>query len=918
MKIIKLSVVLLMVVCTAFAQDWPAVNSEARPGSRWWWLGSAVDKANLTYNLEAYSSAGLGALEITPIYGVQGNDARDIGFLSAEWMEMLQHTKNEGERLGISIAINTGTGWPFGGPHVAVEDAASRAIFQEYVVDGSTQLKLDVQVLDSRQKNYAVLSRVMAYDSGGKKLNLTSQVRNGILSWNAPAGKWKIIVLYTGKTLQKVKRAAPGGEGYVVNHFDKAAMKRYFARFDKAFADAGMQYPKVFFNDSYEVYQADWTPDLLEEFYKRRGYRLEEYFPEFLDANRPEITTRIVSDYRETISDLLLDNFTDYWTSWAHSHGSKTRNQAHGSPANLIDTYAAVDIPECEGFGLSPFPIKGLRTDSLTKRNDSDLSMLKYASSAAHIAGKPFTASESFTWLTEHFRTSLAQCKPDMDLLFISGVNHMHFHGTPYSPKDAQWPGWLFYASINMSPTNTIWRDAPAFFSYITRAQSFLQMGRPDNDFLVYLPVFDLWSEQPGRLLMFDIHKMEERAPKFIETIHQIYNAGYDVDYISDAFVSTTSVKNNELVTSGGSAYKALIVPAVKRMPPAVLAQLVKLARQGATIVFMDQYPSDVPGFSRLSQRKVELQKSLAVLPAISDFNSVSESAFGKGRIITGSDYTKALQQTGVLPELMKLEQGLHCIRRINNSGHHYFIASFQDKNIDGWITLGVKGTSAMLFDPLNGEKGKAMTRIQNGQLQVRMQLPSGGSVIVQTFNYDIQAKPWKYLQPQSLSLSLNRGWKLHFTESVPAVAGTFAIDELKWWTSLDHPSARINRATGCYSITFDLPEIKADEWVLDLGDVRESARVRVNGQDAGVLWSVPFRLKIGSLLKKGSNTLEVEVTNLPANHIAHLDRQKFNWRIFKEINMVDLKYRPSDYSSWEVLPSGLNGSVELIPVNFE
>ena len=103
--------------------------------------------------------------------------------------------------------------------------------------------------------------------------------------------------------------------------------------------------------------------------------------------------------------------------------------------------------------------------------------------------------------------------------MFVSGVNHMFFHGTPYSPQDAAWPGWLFYASINMSPTNSIWRDAPAFFEYITRCQSFLQMGQPDNDFLVYLPIYDLWDELPGRLVSFDIHKMDRYAPKFIKTM---------------------------------------------------------------------------------------------------------------------------------------------------------------------------------------------------------------------------------------------------------------------------------------------------------------------------------------------------------------------------------------------------------------
>ena len=88
-----------------------------------------------------------------------------------------------------------------------------------------------------------------------------------------------------------------------------------------------------------------------------------------------------------------------------------------------------------------------------------------------------------------------------------------------------------------MSPTNSIWRDAPAFFTYIARCQSLLQQGRPDNDFLLYLPLYDMWQEQDGRLLMFDIHKMDRRAPRFIEAVNKIRAAGYDVDYISDRFV---------------------------------------------------------------------------------------------------------------------------------------------------------------------------------------------------------------------------------------------------------------------------------------------------------------------------------------------------------------------------------------------
>lgn len=906
----------------AQAQDWPEVRPEARPGSRWWWLGSAVDEKNLSYNLAEYGSAGLGSLEITPIYGVQGNDKNDIDFLSPKWMEMLRYTQAEGKKNGIDIDMNTGTGWPFGGPEVTIEEAASKALFETWQADGGKKVTLDIRISDpkeaKRQKGIARLNRLMAYDGKGTCLDLTSKVSDGKLVWDAPEGEWELVALFIGKTLQKVKRAAPGGEGYVMDHLNPQAVKDYFSKFDRAFEGSQASYPRSFFNDSYEVYGADWTPSLLEEFEKRRGYKLEEHFPEFLDTIRPETTRRIVSDYRETMGEMLIDNFTVPWTQWAHSHGSTTRNQAHGSPANLIDTYASVDIPEIEGFGLTDFHIKGLRKDSLTRPNFSDISMLKYASSAAHISGKPYVSSETFTWLTDHFRTSLSQCKPDMDLMFVSGVNHMFFHGTPYSPQEAAWPGWRFYASINMSPTNTIWRDAPAFFQYITRCQSFLQMGQPDNDFLVYLPIYDIWDELPGRMVMFDIHKMDQYAPKFIKTIQTIIAGGFDVDYISDAFIKTTRCENTELVTSGGTHYKALVVPAARLMPAATLKKLVSLARQGATVVFVDQYPEDVPGYSQLEKNRKAFASVLAELPEAASFKETQDYPIGKGRIIIGSDYHQVLEATGTPAEEMKTRYGLQFIRRANPTGHHYFISCLQSKDVDAWIPLNVGEPSAMLFNPMNGEKGLAQTRMKDGRLEIRLQLKSGESIIVQTFEKKPEGQTaWKYIEEQPLSLSLDHGWKLTFIESTPAIEGEFDIDTPTSWTELDHPDAKTNMGTGRYTLTIDRPALKADDWILDLGDVRESARVRINGNDAGTAWAVPFRLSIGKWLKPGKNTIEIEVTNLPCNRISEMDRQGVKWRIFKEINMVKLNYKKGEYSHLDPMPSGLNGNVRLIPVNY-
>lgn len=893
--------------------SWPTISPEMKPGTRWWWMGSAVDKANLQYNLEEYARAGIGSVEITPIYGVQKNGTNEIPFLSEKWMNMLSFTQATNNRVGIQTDMNTGTGWPFGGPEVTVEDAASKLVVREYVVKGG-EIFSETIVPKEKDQQKAKLLRVMAF-SKKKVLNLNKLVTaDQKISWKAPKGEWTIIAAFNGKTFQMVKRAAPGGEGYVMDHFSKKAVGNYFSRFEKAFAANNTAYPHNFFNDSYEVYGADWTEDFFEQFQQRRGYQLEEHLPAFLATERTDETARLVSDYRETMAELLLENFTQQWTNWAHAHGSKTRNQAHGSPGNLIDLYATVDVPECEGFGLSNFGIKGLRTDSLTRKNDSELSMLKYASSAAHIAGKPYTSSETFTWLTEHFRTSLSQCKPDLDLMFVAGVNHIFFHGTTYSPREAAWPGWKFYASIDMSPTNSIWSDAPAMMNYVTRCQSFLQMGKPDNDFLVYLPVYDVWHSQGGRFLQFGIHDMEKRMPEFIHVVHSIYKSGYDVDYTSDKFILSATCVNGKIVTEGGAGYKALILPAVKMMPVKVMKHIVELTAQGAKIVFIANYPNDVPGLAKLKCRQRDFNKSLKKLAMASDFSKTEIHAYKNGQVITGSDYKTTLEAVGVQPEEMITKFDLHAIRRANAEGYHYFISALKADDTNDWVTLSVAAKSVLIFDPMTGTIGKARTREQNGKTQVYLQLKSGESLILKTFSTEnVEADEWKYLKNNVENIAISNSWKLYFAQSEPQVKDTFVLNSLKSWTELPCEALKVNIGTGVYSTSFQLNQVLKDaEYILSLGDVRESAHVFVNGQDAGTVWAAPFECRIGNLLKVGENTLRVEVTNLPANRIADYDKRNVEWRIFNEINFVDRAYKKTGYGHWKPMESGLCSPVKI------
>ena len=861
----------LLLALPVMAQQWPTVTPEAKPGARWWWLGSAVDKENLQWNMQEYAKHGIGALEITPLYGVQGNDANNIPYLSDKWMEMLRFTQEQGKANGIEIDMATGTGWPFGGPWVPLEESACRAVFVEQSFIGEKVENMDLRPTEERDRKNAVFHKAMLFGHNGSVKDVTDCMKDGVLNWKVTKedskllggknGSKTVVVLYIKYGVMKVKRAAPGGEGLVIDHFDRKAVANYLKHIEDAFERTHTPYPHTFFNDSYEVADATWTPTLFEEFYKRRGYRLEDHLLAFTHGD-----VKLVSDYRETLSDLLLENFTQQWTAWAHSHGAITRNQAHGSPANLIDCYAAVDIPEIEGFGLSDFGIKGLRKDpGKTRKNDSDYSMFKYAPSAAHICGKPYTSSETFTWLTEHFRTSLSQLKPDIDLMFCAGVNHMFFHGTCYSPKDDPWPGWKFYASIDMSPTNSIWRDAPEFMKYVARCQSFLQWGQPDNDFLVYLPIRDMWKKNPEKLLMqFSIHAMGQLAPEFIKTILDIDKAGFDCDYISERLLMGCKFVNGGIETAAGTHYKALIIPGSGEMPEKVKTHIEAMKAQGAQII----YGTDV--------------------------NAMNAAA---------------------KPETMKTKYGLKAIRRKNPTGYHYFIANLTPNDVYEDIIPGVEFKDAMWFDPLTGQRYAAYI---DGR-EIDVQLRSGQSMILQTFNQKLpvaEALPvYCDTAAAEMNVELNGPWKLSFIEETPKVGQTFTLDNLQTWETLSDET-RVTMGTGVYETTVKLKKKNlkdATAWKIDLGDVRESARVYINGEYIGCAWSVPYVLDCKNTLKKGKNTIRIEVTNLPANRISELDRKGVKWRKMEEINMVDINYKKTLYDNWEPMPSGLNSKVRLI-----
>lgn len=893
------------------------INNTNQPWARWWWMGSAVDKPNLKKSLIDFHKAGIGGVEITPIYGVKGEENNFIDFLSPKWLEMLDYTIHVSDSLHMQVDMVLGTGWPYGGSQVTLPHAATKLIIQKIEVKKGQ--KIDQEITSPTQEKIpAQLLYIVASGADGSYIDLTKQIKTkkissttaienksksvetkeNHLNFKASKTDYTVYAIFSGKTGQQVKRSAPGGKGYTVDHYSKEALDEYVVPFNEAFKGREGKI-RAIFNDSFEVYGSDFTPAFFDEFQKRRGYDLKKYLAELTSTEDTEKGNRIKSDYRETISDLLLNQFDKPWTNWANSKKFKTKLQAHGSPGNLIDLYASADIPECETFGSMPYDIPGFRREKEDIREgDADPVMLKFSSSAAHISGKTLVSSETFTWLRDHFKTALSQCKPEAEDLLLNGVNHIFLHGSTYSPTQATWPGWKFYASVNFNSTNTIWEDASGLFSYIANCQSLLQQGQPDNEILLYWPIYDQWNSfAKGEMFMqFKIHSLNEwlYGTSFYDTTKKLMSKGYSVDFISDSFIKEATVQNGTIVLPSGT-FQSMVIPDSKNMPLETLKKLIELKKQGAKIIF-EGLPESVPGFYEYEKQNAELQKLIT-----ENTNLVQPQ----------SDILQSLSSVNIKPETL-VNSGLKFIRRTLDGEKLYYIVNHTNKTIAGMIPLQIGQKEVVIFDPLTKEYGNAIVQKSANETLVKLHIEPGQSLMLIT-EKTASVQKWNYWQNAAAAIPLTGKWQLNFDKGGPELPAATSLTTLESWTKLS-PQAEAFSGSATYTLQFDAPKTTAENWSLNLGNVRESAKVWLNGKYIGTAWSVPYQLNIGKL-KAGKNELKIQVTNLAANRVRDMELKGQEWKIFYEINMVDKDYKKFDATKWNPTPSGLLGSITITPL---
>ena len=537
----------------------------------------------------------------------------------------------------------------------------------------------------------------------------------------------------------KVKRAGPGGTGFMIDPFSAKAMSNHVARFEAAFGKNGTATrPRAFYHDSYEYFGA-----------------------------QPK-------DGRDPLESQIA--CFKVWTDWCRRNGCLSRNEGHGGPVNWLDLYALADIPETEMFG----------------RECRDVLVSKFASSAAHLTGKKLVSAETCTWVDEHFHERPAEIKSVVDRLFLAGVNHCFYHGCCYSPVDAAWPGWCFYASCEMNPRNPIWREIGTLSAYITRCQSVFQTWEPDNDLVV---LFD----PPYTGKQMSVHNAAEwfHGPGGLGArAKALYEAGYQFDYASPRMLKAQPALKDRM-----DAAKAV------KSPFGGLDGVgsVRLRKDGVRLYFVVSEKHDL---------HIGAERPFEVMDPMT------------GEISSRTDYW--------------LEKGASCFVRLDS---------------------------------------RPALAVSDRAPSVRPPLAVGAS-----------------------------GWTVRLLAGGPVLPPATNLTGLVSWTQWDDAFS----GTMLYEATFDCcDEGAAAE--LDLGDVREIARVRVNGRDLGCRLLAPYRFRIpAGVLKSKDNRLEVEVTNLGANRLRWNDLNHVNWKYFTDINMVDYDYKPLDAAKWQVLPSGLLGPVTL------
>ena len=963
----------------------PNPPKSSRPWTRWWWPGGDVEVRVLSRQLDVLDAAGFGGAEVQPFaMGMQAvkDEAalkRVYSFDGATYYSALKTLLATAAARGWQLDLTHLSGWPAGGPEVNLDDSIGSIVYGETHVNGGKKLSIEVpqprpgasdyifaafeffvgdfinfpaeharllsviatKAIDGKHaSNPFDLGDTVTLDPGATQV-LTSSVDNGMLLWDAPAGEWLIIASYSMPSGEVPINAAQKPTGFVVDPLRKPQV---IGHYEYAFGPrtglleqygAGL---RGFFNDSLEFrLKRMGVADILSQFRARRGYDLEPFLPAiyiegfdnfyFRDVfgihAQPEfqltdLDDRIRYDYQRTLSDLIIERFVETSAHWAEGRGLSSRGQSYGMDIDILRALGANTIPETEQLWAG----------------GSDL-VLKMASSAAALYGKPLVSAESFVWRNKDYTTTARKLKAASDKLLLAGINHIIYHGTPYTwqagePSPFGEEKWAPFSgpqnqghfSSIVGPGNTqLWPDVAKINNYIARSQNLLREGAPAVDVLVYYPflgfsgIDDAGASHSEALLNGSLpdadsagevtdplaqlsslqewmNITEEEPDERGEWVRQIIPILQELDRrgINWAWVNADAIQSGRVgvdtLPASGGRYQTLLLPNVRAIEQATLRDLAELAGAGAAIYVAGSLPDRQPGFkdALLGDRAVQaLAQALLASGAQQapiEASPLADALQGGLRRPVSYDHSSTIR---------------HFRRDLGEGGHIYFFAN----QSAGEESLRLQVSTAQplwWFDALQGVAWSA--EAVDDELELRL---SGFSSRFLISGTPMPGALSAQVTDEVLFERARQTWPLtawQFSDT----GGGKSFSALTDWRDI----AELRHARGPITYTEQF-ELKRKEqqarYLLNLGLVQGSALVKVNGQEIGRASIPPFIVDISQDLRQGDNLIEVEV-------LAPL-RNYFVGRALAE----DPKYAHMKGFASELVAAGLIGPVTIAEV---
>jgi hypothetical protein len=855
---------------------------------RWWWFGPAVVQSELKKELATMHAAGIGGVEIQPVYPLALDDPargiRILPYLSPEFLSDVSFANRIARSLGMRVSITLGSGWPYGGPHTPLALAAGKLKVEAVPAAGPSTARPSLEHGDTLIASFLVAGSPSSYDpTTAHQLNPAEAIPE--------SGHFTVLYFIASHTGQKVKRAAFGAEGYVLDHFSRAAIDEHLKDVAAPLVNAfGNQPPDSVFSDSLEVYGSDWTANLQQEFRKRRGYDLLPHLPELAAGGTPQARA-VRHDWGQTLSELVRENYLTPLAQFAIAHDTRFRSQTYGEPAVTLADEAVPQLPEGEGPQWRAF------------------SYARWASSASHLYHRNVTSAETWTWLhSPAFRATPLDIKAEADSMFLIGINQLVGHGWPYSPPQAGEPGWAFYAAAVFNNHNPWFPVMPDVMRYLTRVSWLLRQGKPANDVAILLPEDDAQAAfMPGHVSVTD--EMRKRITP--ELMSVILDAGYNVDYIDAATIEKL----------GAIPYPVLVLPSSTRIPLAVYKAIADYAAGAGKVIAIGQTPSLAPGL-------LEQDDS----PRIAQISArLFRDEGHKGLLVTSADQVGAALHRALPPDVdaSGRVEGLGFVHRRLGASDIYFLANTSNLPVEGTIRFRSQRPYVQAWDPDSG--GVLLARKYGADSRLSLSLaPYESRVFVLTGaspEHMKGAKPAPATAHDKLLAGFSTGWHIRFADTTLALP----LAHLVSWTQMPNRQNYSGEATYTHSFTLAKAPAGSERLLLDFGPgtpianhrppeapgmhalldppIRDAAIIYVNGRRAGSLWHPPYRIDLSGFVHPGENRLEVHVYNTAINELAGQPPRDYSSLYAK----YGKRFTPQDVENLEPIPSGVLGQVKLI-----